>query len=217
MNRNRFLKDRESSSARYFWWFFKKRGKKALDIRPGAMTPEDVKKKIEEIGVGKQIQIIRVGYDGEIDDMPIIVEILLISQDGFTGKIVNVERDMIEGATEKLVYAKQGGGIVEFQYDDGDIKEINLSQDQELLENARDISSLKEILTALDVGDHILVAYYDTRHQGTVNAEGPLLEKGADGKQFTLKIEKINKIELEKKLEKSFDVEKDLVIDIELI
>ncbi len=202
---------------RHFWWLFKRKGKKATQIRPGAMTPEQVKKRIEEIGVGKQVEIIRVGFDGEIDDMPLIVEILLITNDGFTGKIVNLEREIIESATEKLVYAKKGGGIIDFHYDDGDIKEINISKDQELLEQERNVDSLREIVTALDVGDTVLVAYYDAKNQGTVNAEGKLLEKEEDGRRFKLQIEKINKIELEKKLEKTFDVEKDIVIDIEMV
>ncbi len=202
---------------RHFWWLFKKKGKKKVQIRPGAMPPEEVKKRISEIGVGKQVEIIRVGFDGEIDDMPLIVEILYIGNEGFTGKIVNLERELIESATEKLVYAKKGGGIIDFRYDDGDIKEINVSQDQELLEQERNVDSLREIVTALDVGDTVLVAYYDAKNQGTVNAEGKLLEKDSDGNQFKMLIEKVNKIELEKKLEKTFDIEKDIVIDIEMV
>ncbi len=53
---------------------------------------------------------------------------------------------MIESATRQLIYAKKGGGVIEFNYNDGDIKEIAVSQDQELLEKERDLSSLKEIL-----------------------------------------------------------------------
>ncbi|GAB4379093.1 MAG: hypothetical protein Kow0042_28140 [Calditrichia bacterium] len=181
------------------------------------MSPEAVKQTIQEIGVGKQIEILRIGFDGEIDDMPIIVEILDISESGFTGKIVNVERQMIESTTDKLVYAKKGGGIIEFFYTDGDIKEITVSKDAELLEAERDVEALREILSALEKGDHVIVAYYDSKQRGTLNAEGTIADKNDDGNTFTLKIERINRIELGRKEEKVFNIEKDLVIDIEIV
>ena len=200
---------------RYFLGLFKR--KKAMPkVRPGALLPEEVKKQIEEIGIGKQIQIIRVGFDGSIDDMPIIIELIDIDEEGFTGRVVNPERQVIESATKSVVYAKHGGGIISFRYDDGDIKEILLSQDETILQEERDVNSLKEILAALDVGDQVLVAYYDPAEKGTLNAEGKILEKASEN-VFKLSIEKINHIELENKITKQFDVEKDLVIDIELI
>jgi len=202
---------------RGFWWLFKKKEKIKADTRPGAMPPEEVRAKIQEIGVGKQIEIMRIGYDGEIDDMPIIVEILDISEEGFSGKTVNVERQMIESATEKLVYAKMGGGIIYFRYDDGDIMAITVSQDEQLLQQERNIDALKEILSALDTGDHVMIAYYDEKERGTLNAEGVLIEKSEDGHTFSLQIEKINRIELEKKITKTFSIDKDLVIDLEIV
>ncbi len=200
---------------RYFLGLFKK--KKVLPkVRPGALLPEEVKKQIKEIGLGKQVQIIRVGFDGSIDDMPIIIEIIDIDEEGFTGRVVNPERQMIESATKSVVYAKHGGGIISFRYDDGDIKEILLSQDEVILEEERNVESLREILGALSVGDRVRVAYYDPVEKGTLNAEGTMLEKQSEN-SFKMTIEKINHIELENKVTKQFDVEKDLVIDIELV
>ena len=202
---------------RHFWWPFKKKSKKKVVIRPGALSPEKVKEIIQGLGIGKQVEIMRIGYDGEIDDMPIMVELINITDEGFTGRIINVERQMIESATAKLVYARSGGGIIDFRFDDGDIKEISVSQDQELIEQERNIESLKEILQALDAGDHVIVAYYDTKARGTLNAEGTILKKSEDSSSFDLKIERINRIELEQKKEKSFNIDNDLVIDIEMV
>jgi hypothetical protein len=204
-----------SHSKRFFFWPFKRKEK--TTGRTGALHSSEVKKIINEIGIGKQIEILRVGYDGGIDDMPVLVEILDISSHGFTGRIINLERQMIESATKNLVYAKKGGGVLEFSFDDGDIKEISVSQDEELLQQERNIENLKEILTALDTGDHIIVAYYDEKRKGTINTEGLLTEKNDSNEAFSLQIEKINRIELEKKITKKFDINQDLVIDIEIV
>jgi hypothetical protein len=204
------------ASARFFFWPFRKKKGKFI-IRGGALQPDEVKKRIQEAGIGKQVEIIRIGYDGMLDDMPVVVEIIDISNHGFTGRIVNLERLMIESATRNLIYAKKGGGVLEFFYNDGDIKDITLSRDKELLEKERNISSLTEILAALDQGDHVIVAYFDTKHKATVNTEGMILEKDETNENFTLQIEKINRIELEKKISKQFNIQKDLVIDIEMV
>lgn len=208
--------DQTGSSARFFVWPFKRKKEKFI-IREGALQPDEVKRRINEIGVGKQVEILRIGYDGNVDDIPIIVEIIDITHYGFTGRIVNLERLMIESATRNLIYAKKGGGIIEFYYNDGDIKEITLSRDKELLEKERNIEGLKEILSALDKGDHVIVAYFDSQHKATINTEGIILEKDEQNENFTLKIEKINRIELEKKINKQFNIRKDLVIDIEIV
>jgi len=203
------------SNRRFFFWPFKKKEK--FIIRSGAMQPDEVKKKINQIGIGKQIEILRIGYDGAIDDMPVMVEIIDISSYAFTGRIVNLERQMIESATRNLIYAKKGGGVQEFYFNDGDIKEITVSQDQELLQKEKNIGSLKEILAALDPGDQVIVAYYDEKQKGTVNTEGLLTEKDENNEGFSLQIEKINRINLEKKINKKFDLNQDLVIDIEMV
>ena len=124
MKKNHFIHrlDHSSlSSRRFFFWPFKKKEK--FIIRKGAMQPDEVRRIINQIGIGKQIEIMRIGYDGTLDDMQVIVEILDISNHGFTGRIINLERSMIEGATRNLVYAKKGGGVLEFNFNDGDIKE----------------------------------------------------------------------------------------------
>jgi len=202
--------------SRYFWWLFKKRKEPQIQVRPGAMPPQEVKKTIESLGEGKIIEIIRIGYDGQIDDMPLIVQITGIYPEGFSGKIVNVEREMIEAGSETIVYARGGGGTVEFSYSDGDIKEIKVSEDEKLIAEERDISALQEILGALENGDNILISYFDPKHQGNVNAEGTILYKSPDNKKLKVLIEKINRVELEKKFEKDFDIERDLVIDLDI-
>jgi hypothetical protein len=202
---------------RYFWWPFGRKKKQKLTTRPGALLPEVVKQRIRHLGVGKQVEIIRIGFDGDIDDIPIMVEIIDTSDTGFTGKIMNVERHMIESATEKLVYAKTGGGILSFNYDDGDIKEIIEIKDEEYLLEERNIGAIREMLSALETGDHILVAYFDSKERGTLNAEGILLEKDQTTGTFSIQIQKINHIELERKLRKDFNIEKDIIIDIDIL
>ena len=218
MKRNHFIHRSDlssQSSRRFFFWPFKKNEK--FIIRKGAMQPDDVKRKINQIGTGNQIEILRIGYDGTMDDMPVIVEILDISNYGFTGRIINLERTMIEGATRNLIYAKKGGGMLEFNYNDGDIKEINVPQDEALLQEERNIGSLKEILSALDTGDQVIVAYYDEKQKGTVNTEGIITGKDENNENFSLQIDKINRIELEKKINKQFNLSSDLIIDIEMV
>ncbi len=101
------------TSARFFIWPFKRKKEKFI-IRGGALQPDEVKRRINEIGVGKQVEILRIGYDGNVDDIPIIVEIIDITHYGFTGRIVNLERLMIESATRNLIYAKKGGELLSF-------------------------------------------------------------------------------------------------------
>ncbi|MCK6621215.1 MAG: hypothetical protein HUU32_17405 [Calditrichaceae bacterium] len=199
---------------RDFLRFFRRRGAEAALLRPGALSAEQVKRQIQAVGVGKVVELYRIGYDGELDDMPVIVEITRISPEGFSGKIINVERKIIEETSRTMVYARRGGGIIDFLYDDGDVKEIRLNQDAEELSEARDLSGLQEVLAALEPKDRILVAYYDQKHRGTVNVEGTLLAKSFANTRFKMVIEKINGIELEKKNEKLFDIEQDLVVDI---
>lgn len=183
-------------------------------MRPGALSAEQVKRQIEAIGVGKVVELYRIGYDGELDDMSVIIEITRIFPEGFSGKIINVERKIIEETSRTIVYARRGGGAIDFLYDDGDIKEIRLNQDAEELSEARDLAGLQEVLAALEPKDRILVAYYDQKHRGTVNVEGTLLAKSFANTRFKMVIEKINGIELEKKNERLFDIKQDLVVDV---
>ncbi len=203
---------------RHFWWLFRKKKKKTNGaVRPGAMSSEALTAKIKALGEGKVVEITRIGFDGQVEDKPITIEITGIYPDRFSGRIVNVERELIESSASKMVYAKTGGGTVEFRYNDGDIHEIKESEDLAILEEARDVAALSDILTALEPGDRILISYYDAKHHGSVNAEGSILETSPENKTFKLELEQINHMELEQKIVKEFNVEKDLVIDIELI
>lgn len=201
----------------HFFNFFRRKGSGSVEVRPGALTPEEVKRTVERLGQGKIVELLRIGYDGTVDDMPMIIELTHISREGFSGKIVNVERRIIEGSSHSMVYAKRGGGVVDFLYSDGDIKEIKESRDADELSDAREVTMIMELLMALEVKDRILVAYYDEKHRGTVNVEGILLSKSSGHRIFKMVIEKINGIELERKIERQFDIENDLVIDISLI
>jgi len=201
----------------FFWPFGKKKKMTVTAQRPGAVSPEELKRRVRDFGEGAIVEILRIGYDGTIDDIPMMIKITSITEDSFSGRIVNVERQMIEERTEKLVFAKKGGGIIEFFYDEGDIKDIARSVDETVLAESRDVSSQKEILAALEIGDRIMMAYHDEKQHGSVNVEGTLLAKSEENIRFKIMIEKVNRIELEKKVEKEFDVEKDLVIDIDMI
>ncbi len=200
-----------------FFNIFKRKTRSSVKLRPGAMPPDQLQKRITEIGTGKVVEIIRIGYDGMIDDIPMTVEITNIWQDGFSGRVVNVERDMIEESSQLMVYAKRGGGTIEFKYDDGDIKEIIECKDAEELSQERNISALIEIVEALDINDRVLVAYYDQNRRGTVNVEGVLISKNIPNKSFRIVIDKINGIKLENKIDREFNVFSDLIIDIAMM
>jgi|GEM_PF-1042821 len=202
---------------RGFFNLFRKQTPTVDPPRPGAMYPNELRDEIERVGSGKIVELIRIGYDGELDDMPIIIEITEIGREGFSGKIVNVERDLIEENSEKTVYAKRGGGLIHFLYTDGDIKEVIENNDLENLAQERDISAIVEVVSALETGDRVLTAYYDKKHRGTVNIEGELVSKSPDAKSFRIKVEKINGVPLEKMVEKQFNAEDDVVIDISII
>ena len=69
----------------------------------------------------------------------------------------------------------------------------------------------------METGDRVLTAYYDKIHRGTVNIEGELVSKSPDAKSFRINVEKINGVALEKQVEKQFNAEDDVVIDISII
>ncbi|MFZ0391387.1 MAG: hypothetical protein WAN36_13090 [Calditrichia bacterium] len=204
-------------SRRYFKNWLVNRKNQNSPMRPGAMPPGEVKKEIKKLGVGQQAEILRIGYDGNLDDIPILIEVLDITKEGFSGKIVNLERQILESSSEKLVYAKKGGGIIYFNYDEGDIHKISAPKDEELLKKERNPEALKQILSALEKDDHVIVAYFDKKHRATVNTEGTILDKSDEANEFTLQIEKVNRIELENKIAKNFNIINDLVIAIEIV
>lgn len=201
-------------------YFFKKLRKNTVEapiLRPGALFPDVLKKEIQNIGVGKIVELIRIGYDGKIDDIPIIVQILGIYDETFTGKIINVEREIIEQTSGNQVYARRGGGIIEFRFDDGDVKDVILSKDIDEMNESRNIGGLQDIISTLDIDDRILVAYFDRVHKGMVNVEGRLGFKFAGSKKFQIIIDKINGIELDKTMEKQFDIEADIVFNVSIV
>ncbi len=185
--------------------------------RPGALSRDQVKRKIEEIGVGGVAEIIRIGFDGQAEELPINVEIKHIHKTGFSGRVVNVERRLIEGTSDGRVHTRGGGGIIEFNFDDGDIKSIDENQDYQELSAERDISGIVAALSALEEGDRISVAYFDKKHRGTVNFEGVLTAKLAGSRAFRMTIEKINGVKLEKGIHKQFNIQSELVIDVSIL
>ncbi len=207
----------ESLFRRNFFNILRRKDVATSISRPGAMSKDKVKRKVEEIGVGGVAEIYRIGYDGNLDDFPIIIEILSVSGNGFSGKVINVEREFIEESSEKKIYARRGGGIIEFNFDDGDIKDIKENLDYQELSAGRNIGTIIAALNALDVQDRILVAYFDKKHQGTVNFEGILDAKLSGNRSFLMTIDKINGVELEKKVNKQFDIRKELVIDVSIV
>lgn len=201
---------------RYFFSILRRKDVALSPNRPGAISKDKVKRKIDEIGVGGIAEIYRIGYDGQLDDFPIIIKILSTGRSGFSGKVINVEREFIEESSEKKIYARRGGGIIEFNFDDGDIKDIKENIDYQELSAERNIGHIVAALNALDAQDRILVAYFDKKHQGTVNFEGILQAKLSGNRSFLMTIDKINGVELERKINKQFDIRKELVIDVSI-
>ncbi|MCK5076716.1 MAG: hypothetical protein KAR38_10080 [Calditrichia bacterium] len=205
----------------YFEEFHQKRNflgwfkKKKVILRSGAKAPDKVKKEINDIGIDKIIEITRIGYDGEIDDIPLIVKIVDVSNESFSAVVVNPERSLIEQSTSQTIYAKKGGGHVDFNFDDGDIYSIDVSKDEDILNEAKNVDQLKELVAAFEVGDPILLCYWETSSKGTINVKGDLVEKSDDSMSFSIKINSTNNIELEDKKTVSFNLEKDLVIDLQ--
>jgi hypothetical protein len=202
---------------RYFWRFGRNKTAQTAILRPGAMPPAALKEAVEEIGVGKVVEIFRIGYDGELDDFSIIMEITHIDDEGFDGVIVNPERRLIEKNTAQKVWAKWGGGKIRFNYDDGDIKEIAPVNEAHELKNSRDVENIIAVLKALEANDRVLVAYFDEAEHGAVNVEGQLASPLNENSEFGVVITKVNGVELEQKVQKKFNVQKDLVIDVSIL
>ena len=200
-----------SQKRNFFGWFKKKKEY----LRKGAMGLDKVKSIITEIGKDKIVEITRIGYDGEIDDIPLIVKILDIYEDDFSAEVVNPERNLIENSTSRIIYAKKGGGHIEFNFDDGDIYSIEVSKDEDLLNEAKNIHDLKEMVKALEIDDPILLCYWEKTNRGAINVQGHLVEKSDDSISFSIIIDSINNIELEEKRNLDFNLEKDLVIDLQ--
>jgi hypothetical protein len=202
---------------RYFWGFGWKKNRHSAVLRPGAMSPEEVKEAIRKIGNGKVVEIFRIGFDGKLDDFSIIMGVTNIDEEGFEGKIVNAERCLIEKNTSQKVWAKWGGGNIRFNFYDGDIKEINLVNEVNEIKESRDVNDIIAVLKALEANDRILVAYFDEAEHGAVNVEGQLAQPLNDNNDFGVVITKVNGVELDQKINKKFNVKNDLVIDVSII
>lgn len=199
---------------RYFLGLFKK--KKKVEIRPGALPPEKLKEIVQKIGKNKKVNIRRVEFDGTPEEKPISVRIIDIKDDYFTGMVINVERSIKQELDEKVVYIKGGGGTIDFYYDDGDIMSIEEDVDEEVIEQ-RNIDELAEILDALDVNEEILISYYDEEKGGVINGRGRLISKDIEKKDFEVEFLIINEIELDKPKIVKLNLEKDKVLDIEVV
>ncbi len=204
----------DQGSKRYFLGLFKK--KKKVEIRPGALPPEKVKELVKSIGKNKKVNIRRVEYDGTPEEKPITVRIIDIKEDYFTGMVINVERSIKQELDEKVVYIKGGGGTIDFYYDDGDIMSIEEDVDEVVIEQ-RNIAELVEILDALDINEEILISYYDKTKGGVINGRGKLISKDLENYDFEVEFTVINEIELDKPKTVKLNLEKDKVLDIEVV
>ncbi len=203
-----------NGNKRFFLGLFKK--KKKIELRPGALPPEKVKEIVKSIGKNKKVNIRRVDYDGTPEEKPISVRIIDIKEDYFTGMVINVERSIKQELDEKVVYIKGGGGTIDFYYDDGDIMSIEEDVDEVVIEQ-RNIDELVEILDALDLNEEILISYYDEEKGGVINGQGRLIDKNVETKDFEVEFTLINEIELDKPKREKLNLEKDKVLDIEVV
>ncbi|RLD15004.1 hypothetical protein DRI50_04630 [candidate division KSB1 bacterium] len=205
----------EAKNKRHFINFFKKK-KKKVELRPGALPPEKVREIVKQLGKGKKVNIRRVEYDGTPEEKPVTVRIIDITDEYFTGNVINVERSIKQELNEHVVYIKGGGGTIDFYYDDGDIMSIEEDVDEQIIQQ-RNTEELLEILDALEINEDILVSYYDEEKGGVINGRGKLVEKDLDSKNFSVEFHVINDIELDKPKRIQLNLEKNMVLDIEVV
>ena len=205
----------EDRHVRHFLNIFKSK-KKQITTRPGGLLPDELKKKVTEIGKGKKVNILRVQYDGMLEDHPVSVQILAIRDDYFTGNIVNVERSIKQELDDKLVYVKGGGGSIDFYYNDGDIMSIEEDIDETIIHEMNE-DQLIEILDALDLNESVMISYYDKSKGGVMNGTGELVEKNVAEKSFKIKLNQVNNIELDDPKTVSLNLEVDSVLDLEVV
>ncbi len=198
---------------RHFLGLFKK---KKVRVRPGALTPEELKTIVNQIGKNKKVNIVRVEYDGTPEDKPVAIKIADIQEDYFTGVIVNLERSIKQEMDQKLVFVKGGGGTIDFYFNEGDIKSVVEDIDESILE-PKDPAELLEILDALDLDEAILLSFYDRDKGGVMNGSGKLVEKDVENKTFKVELNLINDIELDVPKTIQLDLDKDTVLDLEIV
>ncbi len=171
---------------------------------------------IKKIGKGKKVNIQRVEYDGTPEEKPVTVKIIDITDDYFTGSVINVERSIKQELDDRIVFIKGGGGTIDFYYDDGDIMRIEEDVDEQIIQQ-RNTEELLEILDALEMNEDILISYYDEQKGGVINGRGKLVGKDINSKDFTVEFSVINDIELDKPKTIQLNLDKDYVLDIEVV
>ena len=202
---------------RYFLKIFKSKKEKAAQLsQHKSIPPEDLKKKVIGLGKGKKVSIIRLSYEGIPEDHPVAVKIIDIGNDHFTGKVVNVDREVSESQDKKLIFVKGGGGTIDFRFSDGDIIGIEEDVDEEIIEE-RSIEEVREILEALDVQEDITISYYDKDKGGVMNGLGVLTDKNMDTLDFKVSLSVINEIKLRELKEVSLNLENDQILDLEVV
>jgi hypothetical protein len=199
--------------SKYFFKLFKRKEKKPKF--DNAISPEKLKKLIDQAGVGKKVNITRMTYDGTPEDKPIAIKIIDIRDDHFTGKVINVERSIKQSENNSIVYVKGGGGSIDFYFNDGDIMSVEEDIDQTVMEQ-RNVEEIKEILDALDLNEDIIISYYDDSEGGVMNGVGKLLEKNMESLDFKVELTKINEIEMGKPHELQLNLNKNKIIDLEV-
>jgi len=210
--KNLFSEDR---IVRHFFNFFKSK-KKKIQVRPGAVSPEELKALVTKIGKDKKVNIQRVQYDGTPEDHPVSVQILAIRDEYFTGKIINVERSIKQEMDEKVVYVKGGGGSIDFYFEDGDIMSVEEDIDETIIHEMNEDQVL-EILDALDLNEAIRISYYDKSKGGVMSGTGQLMEKDVPNKTFQVKLTLLNDIELDDPKTINLNMDVDPVLDLEVI
>ncbi|MCB0280361.1 MAG: hypothetical protein KDD94_12705 [Calditrichaeota bacterium] len=198
---------------RYFLGFGKK-DKNQPVIREGAIEPEKLKELIEKIGISKKIIIKRIDYDGnELEKSTVIIT--STHMDHFTGKVVNLDRDLQEESSGNKIFIKGGGGTVDFYYADGDISSIEEDIDNELI-HTKDKNEILEVVEALEVNDEILISFYRKGSGGVINGNGVLSEKDMAEKTFSVQLSTLNGIEQNPTKEFTFKIMEDPIIDLQI-
>jgi hypothetical protein len=211
------LPDDQPLFRRYFLKFLKaKKVKSSHPGHPQAIPPDELKKRVIGLGKGKKVSITRLSYEGVPEDHPVAVKIIDIGNDHFTGKVVNVDREVSESQDTKLIFVKGGGGTIDFRFADGDIIAIEEDIDEEIIEE-RSIEDVREILEALDIEEDITISYYDKDKGGVMNGLGVLTDKNMDTLDFKVTLSMINEIQLRAPKVVSLNIENDQILDLEVV
>jgi ribonuclease BN (tRNA processing enzyme) len=206
--------DSPSYKKRFFLGFGK--SKESENVRPGALQSSEVEKIVKSIGVGKKVDVKRVDYEGHIaESTPIIIT--SIHGDHFVGKVVNVERNILESESKTKVYIKGGGGSVDFYYSDGDISSIEEDIDNEIVMDIKENEEILEVLSALEINDNIQLSYFDSFTGGVISGTGKLIDKNIEKESFTVALDVVNTIEQQKPKEIHLSLDKHPILDLQIV